>query len=97
MRTGHLPDAPLPPHPRARRLFLNRRVGNKVSKATIGERDHLIMIVRRRLYGGPPRLKRVFVPIIVLMVLAVGLNWLIGARERRIAPWQAEIAGRDQN
>ncbi|MGH6672085.1 MAG: ABC transporter permease [Xanthobacteraceae bacterium] len=38
-----------------------------------------------------------FVPIIVLMVIAVGLNWLIGSCERRIAPWQAEIAGRDQN
>jgi ABC-type nitrate/sulfonate/bicarbonate transport system permease component len=38
-----------------------------------------------------------FVPIIVLMVLAVGLNWLIGACERVIAPWQAEIAGRDQS
>ena len=38
-----------------------------------------------------------FVPIIVLMVLAVGLNWLIGACERVIAPWQAEIAGREQN
>jgi ABC-type nitrate/sulfonate/bicarbonate transport system permease component len=38
-----------------------------------------------------------FVPIIVLMVLAVGLNWLIGWCERVIAPWQAEIAGREQN
>jgi len=38
-----------------------------------------------------------FVPIIVLMVLAVGLNWLIGSCERRIAPWQAEIAGREQS
>jgi ABC-type nitrate/sulfonate/bicarbonate transport system permease component len=38
-----------------------------------------------------------FVPIIVLMVLAVGLNWLIGWCECRIAPWQAEIAGRDQS
>jgi ABC-type nitrate/sulfonate/bicarbonate transport system permease component len=37
-----------------------------------------------------------FVPIIVLMVLAVGLNSLIGWCERIIAPWQAEIAGRDQ-
>ena len=36
-----------------------------------------------------------FVPIIVLMVLAIGLNWLIGAVEHRVAPWQAEIAGRD--
>jgi ABC-type nitrate/sulfonate/bicarbonate transport system permease component len=38
-----------------------------------------------------------FVPIIVLMVLAVGLNWLIGWCERVIAPWQAEIAGREQS
>ena len=37
-----------------------------------------------------------FVPIIVLMVLAIGLNSLIGWVERRVAPWQAEIAGRDQ-
>ncbi|HEX9462333.1 MAG TPA: ABC transporter permease [Alphaproteobacteria bacterium] len=36
-----------------------------------------------------------FVPIIVLMVLAIGLNSLIGVIERRVAPWQAEIAGRD--
>jgi len=35
-----------------------------------------------------------FVPIVVLMVLAIGLNGLIGWVERRIAPWQAEIAGR---
>lgn len=38
-----------------------------------------------------------FVPIIVLMVIAVGLNWLVGWCERIIAPWQAEIAGREQN
>ena len=38
-----------------------------------------------------------FVPIVVLMVLAAGFNWLIGACERLIAPWQAEIAGRDQS
>jgi NitT/TauT family transport system permease protein len=37
-----------------------------------------------------------FVPIVVLMVLAIGLNSLIGVVERRVAPWQAEIAGRDQ-
>jgi NitT/TauT family transport system permease protein len=36
-----------------------------------------------------------FVPIILLMVLAVGLNSLIGWFERIVAPWQAEIAGRD--
>lgn len=38
-----------------------------------------------------------FVPIIVLMVLAIGLNALIGWFERIVAPWQAEIAGHDQN
>jgi len=37
-----------------------------------------------------------FVPIVVLMVLAIGLNALIGWIERRVAPWQAEIAGRDE-
>jgi len=37
-----------------------------------------------------------FVPIVVLMVLAIGLNGLIGWIERRVAPWQAEIAGRDE-
>src|SRR5262244_334492 len=37
-----------------------------------------------------------FVPIVVLMVMAIGLNGLIGLIERRVAPWQAEIAGRDQ-
>jgi NitT/TauT family transport system permease protein len=37
-----------------------------------------------------------FVPIVVLMVLAIGLNTLIGVVERWVAPWQAEIAGRDQ-
>jgi NitT/TauT family transport system permease protein len=36
-----------------------------------------------------------FVPIVVLMVLAVGLNSLIGWFERVVAPWQDEIAGRD--
>jgi NitT/TauT family transport system permease protein len=37
-----------------------------------------------------------FVPIIILMALAIGLNWLIGFVERRVAPWQAEISGRDR-
>ena len=37
-----------------------------------------------------------FVPIIVLMLMAVGLNSLIGLVERKVAPWQAEIAGRDR-
>ncbi|MYZ47254.1 ABC transporter permease [Propylenella binzhouense] len=38
---------------------------------------------------------RMFVPIVVLMVLAIGLNWLVGWVERRVAPWQFEIAGRE--
>jgi len=37
-----------------------------------------------------------FVPIIILMLLAVGLNSLIGFVERTVAPWQAEIAGRER-
>jgi NitT/TauT family transport system permease protein len=37
-----------------------------------------------------------FVPIIVLMVMAIGLNSLIGWVEQKVAPWQAEIAGRDR-
>ena len=38
---------------------------------------------------------KMFVPVVVLMMLAIGLNALIGLVERRVAPWQAEIAGRD--
>ena len=41
------------------------------------------------------RVLAMFVPIVVLMVLAIGLNGLIGWVEHRVAPWQAEIAGRD--
>ncbi len=37
-----------------------------------------------------------FVPIVILMMMAIGLNTLIGAVEHWVAPWQAEIAGRDQ-
>lgn len=37
-----------------------------------------------------------FVPIIILMLMAVGLNSLIGLVERKVAPWQAEIAGRER-
>lgn len=36
-----------------------------------------------------------FVPIIVLMILATLLNNLVGYIERRVAPWQYELAGRD--
>jgi len=38
---------------------------------------------------------RMFVPVIVLMVLATALNGLVGWIERRVAPWQTEMSGRD--
>lgn len=37
----------------------------------------------------------VFVPIIVIMVLAVALTRLISFIEQKVAPWQKEIAGHD--
>jgi NitT/TauT family transport system permease protein len=37
-----------------------------------------------------------FVPIVIIMLMAVALNFLVGAIESWVAPWQAEIAGRDQ-
>ena len=37
-----------------------------------------------------------FVPVVILMVLAIGLNALILWIERKVAPWQAEIAGRGE-
>ena len=37
-----------------------------------------------------------FVPVIIIMLMAVALNFFVGAIERWVAPWQAEIAGRDQ-
>src|SRR5882762_8979783 len=37
-----------------------------------------------------------FVPIVILMVMAIGLNSLIGYVERKVAPWQAEITGRER-
>lgn len=39
---------------------------------------------------------RMFVPVIVLMVLATALNAFVGFIERRVAPWQSELAGRDE-
>lgn len=36
-----------------------------------------------------------FVPIIVIMVLAVFLTYLVSVVERKVAPWQSEIAGRE--
>jgi ABC-type nitrate/sulfonate/bicarbonate transport system permease component len=38
---------------------------------------------------------RMFVPIVVLMVLATLLNTFVGFVERRVAPWQVEIAARN--
>jgi NitT/TauT family transport system permease protein len=38
---------------------------------------------------------RMFVPIVILMVLATLLNSLVGVIERKVAPWQVEIASRD--
>ena len=38
---------------------------------------------------------RMFVPIIVIMVLATLLNALVGVVERWVAPWQAEMSARD--
>jgi NitT/TauT family transport system permease protein len=37
-----------------------------------------------------------FVPIVIIMLMAVSLNFIVGAIERWVAPWQAEIAGGDQ-
>jgi NitT/TauT family transport system permease protein len=37
-----------------------------------------------------------FVPIVLLMAMAWGLNAVIGVVERRVAPWQSEIAGGDE-
>jgi NitT/TauT family transport system permease protein len=37
-----------------------------------------------------------FVPIIILMIMAIGLNSFIGWVEGKVAPWQAEISGRDR-
>jgi ABC-type nitrate/sulfonate/bicarbonate transport system permease component len=35
---------------------------------------------------------RMFVPVVVLMVLGIGLTWLVGWLEHKVAPWQREIA-----
>jgi len=39
---------------------------------------------------------KMFVPVIVLMVLATALNAFVGFVERKVAPWQSEISGRDE-
>jgi len=36
-----------------------------------------------------------FVPILIIMVLAVGLTHLVSIIEHKVAPWQNEIAGRE--
>jgi len=41
------------------------------------------------------RTAEMFVPIILIMVIAVALTAAVGWLERRIAPWQEEISGRD--
>lgn len=37
-----------------------------------------------------------FVPIVIIMVMAIGLNAFIGWVEGKVAPWQAEISGRER-
>src|SRR5205807_8108960 len=37
-----------------------------------------------------------FVPIVIMMDMAIALTYLIGAAKRWVAPWQAEIAGREE-
>ena len=37
-----------------------------------------------------------FGPVVVIVLLAVGLTALIGFIEKRVAPWQAEMAGRNE-
>jgi len=39
---------------------------------------------------------RMFVPVIVLMILATLLNSFVGFIERKVAPWQVELSGRDE-
>ncbi len=39
---------------------------------------------------------KMFVPVIVLMVLATLLNSFVGWIERKVAPWQVELSGRDE-
>jgi NitT/TauT family transport system permease protein len=33
-----------------------------------------------------------FVPVMVLMALGIGLTWLVGWFENKVAPWQRELA-----
>lgn len=41
------------------------------------------------------RTAEMFVPIVLIMVIAVVLSELVGLLERYVAPWQSEIAGQD--
>lgn len=38
---------------------------------------------------------RLFVPVVILMVLGIGLTWLVGYLEHKVAPWQRDLSGRD--
>ncbi len=38
-----------------------------------------------------------FVPVIVIMILATGLNSFVGWIERRVAPWHTEMSGRSES
>jgi NitT/TauT family transport system permease protein len=37
-----------------------------------------------------------FVPVVVIVVLAIGLTAMIGTFEKRVAPWPAEMSGRNE-
>jgi NitT/TauT family transport system permease protein len=39
---------------------------------------------------------RMFVPVVVLMALGIGLTWLVGWLEHKVAPWQREIADNER-
>lgn len=39
---------------------------------------------------------RMFVPVVVLMALGITLTWLVGWLEHKVAPWQRELADREQ-
>jgi NitT/TauT family transport system permease protein len=36
------------------------------------------------------------VPVVVLMALGIGLTWLVGWLEHKVAPWQREIADNER-
>jgi NitT/TauT family transport system permease protein len=39
---------------------------------------------------------RMFVPVVVLMALGIGLTWLVGWLEHKVAPWQREMADNER-